>query len=89
MSQKFDFGRTVITNGACDFLTTDEVLLLLARHGQLDPGCLPKEDAEMNTHALESGEERIFSCYEVRGQKIYVITEWDRSVTTLLLPDEY
>ena len=40
--------------------------------------------------ALKSGEDRLFSSYQVtRDLKLWIITEWDRSVTTLLLPSEY
>ena len=40
--------------------------------------------------ALKSGEDRLFSSYQVApGLKLWIITEWDRSVTTLLLPSEY
>ena len=40
--------------------------------------------------ALRTGEDRLFSPYQVEPDlKLWIITEWDRSVTTLLLPDEY
>ena len=43
-----------------------------------------------NDAALKSGEDRLFSSYQVtRDLKLWIITEWDRSVTTLLLPSEY
>ena len=43
-----------------------------------------------NDAALESGEDRLFSSYQVApGLQLWIITEWDRSVTTLLLPSEY
>lgn len=56
-------------------------------------GCwedMDPEDRELNLRALEAGNEgRIFSAYTILGQKIYVITEWDRSYTTILLAEDY
>ncbi len=63
---------------------------LLARHLRGDWGDLSDEDRKMNDEALASGEDRILSAYTLTtGAKIWIITEWDRSVTTALLPDEY
>ena len=61
---------------------------LLARHAQLEPGDLPAADVKQNLHSLES-DGRIFSAYTVNGTRFWVITEWDRSCTTVLLPSEY
>jgi len=65
-------------------------LALLARHSQGDWGDLCDEDIELNNQALKDGA-RLFSVYEIEpeGFKVWVITEWDRSATTLLLPREY
>jgi hypothetical protein len=43
----------------------------------------------MNNEAIETGEDRIFSCYHYYSKKIYVITEWDRSYTTIMFAEEY
>ena len=62
----------------------------LRRHLGGDWGDLDDSDRRQNDAALKSGEDRLFSSYEVTpGLKIWIITEWDRSVTTLLLPNEY
>ena len=45
-------------------------------------------DKQQNDMALTNGS-RILSCYEVEGSKFWIITEADRSVTTVLLPEEY
>ena len=45
-------------------------------------------DVQANVHAIQH-DERILSAYKLHGEKLYVITEWDRSVTTLLLASEY
>jgi len=60
----------------------------LIRHASGDWGCVCPEDAELNDEALVR-EERILSAYKVDGRKLWVITEWDRSITTVLFPEEY
>jgi hypothetical protein len=54
----------------------------------LDPGVLGAEDQLANLKAVRDGA-RVFSAYELRdGSRIWIITEADRSVTTMLLPEE-
>ena len=61
----------------------------IQRHVAGDWGTLDEHDEKMNERALREGH-RIFSVYHTcRGTKLYVITEWDRSATTTLLPSEY
>ena len=61
----------------------------LARHSTGDWGDLCEEDKRENDFSITSGF-RVLSSYQLRnGQKIWVITEADRSTTTILLPDEY
>lgn len=60
----------------------------LARHQCGDWGTVPPEDWKSNDEALVHGG-RVLSAYIVKGTKIWIITEWDRSATTLLLPSEY
>jgi len=61
----------------------------LARHHSGDWGDLEEEDRQENARSLEHGF-RLLSAYKtVAGEKLWVITEADRSVTTLLLPSEY
>ena len=62
---------------------------LTARHVNLDPGALGADDQLRNLHAVRE-DVRVFSAYELRdGTRIWIITEADRSVTTILLPEEY
>ena len=62
---------------------------LIARHVQGDWDELPEEDIVENEFALQNNF-RLFSAYIFEGgNKYYVITEWDRSVTAVLLPEEY
>ena len=60
----------------------------LNRHAKCDWGDVCDEDKKANDFALDN-KERILSSYEITGEKIWIITEWDRSVTTVLFPSEY
>lgn len=87
----FSLGQLVATPGALEALATvgRTPLEFLARHATGDWGELCAEDREANHEALKQGT-RIFSSYQVTPDlKVWVITEADRSVTTILLPDEY
>lgn len=85
----FQLGRLVITTAANDRLDPDDVAAALRRHAAGDWGDLCAEDVEENRQALARGG-RLFSVYRDRGAvKFYVITEHDRSVTTVLLPEDY
>lgn len=59
-----------------------------SRHSSGDWGDLCEEDKAYNDYALEHGE-RLFSAYENETTKIWIITEHDRSATTILFPEEY
>jgi hypothetical protein len=87
----FSLGQVVATPGALDLLdrTATNGLDLLQRHQHGDWGSVPPEDAEANVAAVVTGC-RILSSYYLNGsERLWIITEWDRSITTLLLPDEY
>jgi hypothetical protein len=88
---RFELGQLVATPGALAAL--DEAgtspAELIGRHLQGDWGTVDKEDWAANDRALRDGE-RLLSAYMLEtGTKVWVITEWDRSATTLLLPSEY
>jgi len=86
---RFPAGQVVITRGALAELPQDEAIKGLLRHLSGDWGDLDEHDWKENEAALEHGF-RLFSSYATpRGTKFYVITEHDRSVTTILLPEEY
>lgn len=91
LKPKFPLGKTVITRGADEAFakTGDDPAIYLRRHHGADWGELSQEDVEVNEDGLKN-EGRLMSVYRIKdGTKIWVITEWDRSVTTILLPDEY
>lgn len=86
----FDLGQLVATPGALAALekTGQNAMDFLSRHVRGDWGDLPKEDKDENQLSLEKGF-RLLSSYRTTAGTIWVITEADRSHTTLLLPDEY
>lgn len=88
---RFALGKLVMTPKVDDTLQRARQLPLefLLRHKSGDWGNLPPEDRQANERALRDGS-RLFSAYLTRTEeKLWVITEWDRSATTLLLPEEY
>lgn len=87
----FKLGQVVATPGALELLevTATDGVVLMQRHQHGDWGCVPAEDAEANEYALVTGS-RILSSYLLKDTgTLWIITEADRSSTTLLLPDEY
>ena len=85
----FSLGQTVITANALDQLHPEDVIASLARHARHDWGDLCPEDVEENELSLRQGF-RILSAYcDRQGTKFWIITEADRSVTTVLLPEDY
>jgi hypothetical protein len=86
----FALGVTLATRGAREAMQQLAVsqFALLSRHQRGDWGNLDKEDKQSNDQALTLGG-RIFSAYQLEAAKFWVITEADRSATTILLPEEY
>jgi hypothetical protein len=88
-TQKFPLGRTVITRNALSTLHADDVAVAVRRHASGDWGECCEEDRKENELALEQ-ELRILSVYRDRNDvKFWIITEADRSATTVLLPEDY
>ena len=82
-------GQIMATTGAVRELDEEDRLIGLCRHQRGDWGNLDEEDREANEQALVEGS-RLLSSYTARnGRRFWIITEWDRSVTTILLPEEY
>ena len=89
--RRFELGLATITAGALEVLGSLEVSPseLLERHASGDWGEVPLADARENELALEHGF-RVMSSYPLSGGvRVWVITESDRSSTTILLPAEY
>ena len=87
---KFSLRRVVATLGAVSALegAQESALGYLYRHAAGDWGNLGPYDCSVNERALRYGN-RILSFYEAAGIQLYIITAWDRSVTTILLREEY
>src|SRR5690348_14752048 len=88
---KFSLGQIVATPGALAALgrSGEFPQKFLSRHASGDWGEVDAEDKRANDQALRHGL-RILSAYITStGEKLWIITEADRSVTTILLPDEY
>ncbi|MBA7466230.1 hypothetical protein ES707_01407 [subsurface metagenome] len=91
---KFSLGQLVMTRGVNDKVADDArfskfTIESLGRHAKGDWGNLGQEDKQENEFSLKEGF-RLFSAYERDDlPKIWIITEADRSITTILFPDEY
>ena len=86
----FALGKTLATPSALASMEQAAIspLDLLNRHQCGDWGDLDQPDKQSNDQALSFGD-RIFSAYQFDTVKFWVITECDRSATTILLPEEY
>jgi len=95
----FQTGQTVQTSGIAhesqnDPIFAHNILAIFNRYLKCDWGDLCEDDKKMNDEAVKTGEDRILAAYKVptskkETKKVYIITEWDRSVTTVLFADEY
>ena len=91
---KFALGQILVTSGVNQLGLKNKkfenfIGQSLNKHINGDWGDLCDEDKELNEDALKNGE-RLFSKYNFdKDTSIYIITEWDRSATTILFPDEY
>ena len=82
-------GQVVATPAALGTLTSPDIVAALRRHASGDWGDVDAEDRAANDEALSDGT-RLLSAYKsADGTRFWVITEADRSVTTVLLPDDY
>ncbi len=86
----FPLGETVATTGALKAMNNNSIspLSLLNRHQRGDWGNLDDEDYKANDLAIKQGS-RLLSSYVFGTVNIWIITESDRSATTILLPEEY
>jgi hypothetical protein len=92
----FELGQTVVTAAALDALGWQDgeefpaaVKQMLDRHASHDWGDLGVHDCRMNDAAVRRGDDRVLSRYNLDAGAFYVITEWDRSVTTVLRVQDY
>jgi hypothetical protein len=91
----FKIGQTVMTYAIAEMMRTDKNFALFVnmsfnRYLNCDWGSMDDEDKALNDAAVKNGDERIHAAYiDSTGRKIWIITEWDRSVTTILFPSDY
>ena len=90
MRAPLPLGRVVATPGTLKLLTEarEHHFNYLARHATGDWGVLCAFARRQNEIALREGY-RVLSSYDVPAGRVWVITEADRSITTILLPEEY
>ena len=91
MIRTFPLGRIVATPGALRALerSSQSAAIFLTRHAARDWGELDREDIRENEYSLAHGFRLLSSYTTAAGEKLWIITEADRSATTLLLPEEY
>lgn len=91
---EFELGQVVCTNGIAEAMKKDRDLYLFIldtlykKYSKCDWGDTCEEDVRSNNEAVKNGE-RILAVYMYGDTKIWIITEWDRSATTILFPEEY
>ena len=86
---RFRLGKLVSTPGALERVSNGEMLAALGRHAAGDWGNVCSEDAGANEDAVNE-RARLLSSYTTGGGvRFWIITEADRSLTTVLLPEEY
>jgi len=100
MAKTFALGKVVATRNVWELIDTNEsfsqfVTICMSRYIANDWGDICREDWEANDQAVINGE-RLLASYvipedvkEIYEDRLWIITEWDRSVTTLLFPGDY
>ena len=91
MMPKFDLGKIVATLGALEALerSGQHACFFLHKHAAGDWGDVCGADDKANNIALREGGRLVSEYRTLKGDTLFVITEFDRSLTTILLPEEY
>lgn len=94
--RKFDLGKVYVTSSVHERIEESKGFQKFVRESLLsyiggDWGDTGDEDKDSNDRAIENGEDRILAVYiyPETGERILIVTEWDRSSTTILFPSEY
>ena len=85
----FSLGQLCMTRGVAEGLPAREVFGALYRHSVGDWGDVDEQDWSSNDQAVQGGSRLLSSYRTIAGIKFWIITEGDRSATTVLLPAEY
>ena len=89
MPASFQLGLIVITRAAIAEISPEDIFGAVRRHAQADWGNVEPKDREANNDALRLGDRLLSSYQSARQIEFWILTEWDRSVTTILLPSDY
>ena len=90
MKKLFEPGIVVKTKAISESIDDKEINIALNRHLSGDFGIILEDSIEMNNEAIRTGNDYILSAYmSTNGKDFWIKTEWDRSVTTVLYPEEY
>lgn len=92
--KSFELGQVVQTQSIYNKCKEDtsfykEVISAFNRYIECDWGDLSDDDKELNDSAIENNNDRILARYNTSFKPIYIITDYDRSTTTILFRDEY
>ena len=85
----FTMGRIVATSNAINTISQSDIFIGLHRHQTGDWGDVCDEDRQTNDLALVDGTRLLSVYHSGSGNKFWIITESDRSSTTVLLPEDY
>jgi len=93
-TSKFEIGTLVFTRTINDTIAdnkkfAEEITSALRSYINAEWGVLSLSDKKANDSAVKTGEDRILAAYHTSKGKVYIITEWDRSYTTILFAYEY
>lgn len=86
---KFTLGRLVATPTVLASVSTQDITAALACHLRGDWGDVDGGDQSTNDRALVEGSRLLSAYHAANGTKFWIITEWDRSISTVLLPEDY
>ena len=91
---KFNMGTVVMTRTVNNTIADNEqfakeIMASLLKYTDCDWGDMCQEDKKLNDSAVKSGLNRILAAYKTSEGKVYIITEHDRSYTTILFANEY
>lgn len=85
----FALGAVCVTGGAEQALAPEDIIAAITRHARGDWGDIDDDDWNENETSLQNGHRLLSNYFAKNGTRFWVITESDRSVTTVLLPEEY
>jgi hypothetical protein len=86
---KFRLGHIVATPNALEHVPNEDILRAIQRHQAGDWGDVCEEDRQENELSLQKGFRLLSVYHSATGTKFWIVTEADRSVTTVLLPEDY